>query len=193
MFEQEDSCSKPCLQKISCPAEWIVTLNSYVTCLQRKTTMAETLSLICKHTIFPLASDDCSSPELIAACVCFASSFEDGKEGHTLITESDSEQHPGLLRAVRTGWPPRRPPTKTRTQLAQCVLWLLDFTAMSSCAYARLLIYLCESEIKGACQDSQTHWMIHCLISRRFLQTGELFLDWASFLSQGQRICICPS
>lgn len=73
MFEQEDSCNNPCLQKISCPAERTVTLNSYVTCLLRKTSLVETLPLICKHTIFLLASDDCSFPQLIAACVCFAS------------------------------------------------------------------------------------------------------------------------
>lgn len=72
MFEQEDSCSNPYLQKISCPVERIVTLNSYVTCLLRKTSLMETLPLIRKHTIFLLECDDCSFPQLIAACVCFA-------------------------------------------------------------------------------------------------------------------------
>lgn len=95
MFEQEDSCSNPCLQKISCPAEWIVTLNLYVTCLLRKTTMTETLSLICKHTIFLLTCDDCSFPELIAACICFASSFEDGKED----TRSSQNLKPSSIQA----------------------------------------------------------------------------------------------
>ena len=133
MFEQEDSCSNPCLQKISCPAEWIVTFNSYVTCLLRKTTMMETLSLICTHTIFLLACDDCSFPELIAACICFASSSEDRKED----TNPSQNMKPSSIQAsseLRGQDDLPILPTMTGTQLAQCVLWLLDFAAMSSCA-----------------------------------------------------------